>query len=49
MMNYHVVIPRDLTAGVDARACEMSLQNIHQFFGEVVDSERIRTSWEPDR
>ena len=46
MMNYHVVVPRDLTAGVNARACRMSLENIHQFFGEVVVSERIRTSWE---
>ena len=46
MMNYHVVVPRDLTAGVNARACRMSLENIHQFFGEVVDSGHIRTSWE---
>ena len=46
MMDYHIVLPSDLTAGVNDHAKEMSLFNIGTFFGEVVLSERIVKAWE---
>ena len=45
MMEYHIVVPSDLTAGVTERVKEMSLLNINTFFGEVVLSERIVKAW----
>ena len=45
MMDYHIVIPSDLTAGVSDRAKEMSLVTLQTFFGEVVESERILQTW----
>lgn len=45
MMDYHIVIPADLTAGVSEQAKQMSLYNINTFFGEVVESERILETW----
>jgi hypothetical protein len=41
MMDYHIVVPSDLTAGVNDQVKEMSLYNIGTFFGEVVKSEYI--------
>lgn len=46
MMDYHIVLPSDLTAGVSDQAKQMSLYNINTFFGEVVQSETILQSWE---
>ncbi len=46
MMDYHIVIPSDLTAGVNEQAKQMSLFNINTFFGEVVESKRILEAWE---
>lgn len=46
MMDYHIVVPSDLTAGVNDQVKEMSLYNIGTFFGEVVKSERILKAWE---
>jgi ureidoacrylate peracid hydrolase len=46
MMDYHIVILSDLTAGVSEEAKQMSLYNINTFFGEVVESERILEIWQ---
>jgi ureidoacrylate peracid hydrolase len=46
MMDYHIVVPSDLTAGVNDQVKEMSLYNIGTFFGEVVKSEYILKTWE---
>ncbi len=46
MMDYHIVLPSDLTAGVSAQAKQMALNNINTFFGEVVESEYILKTWE---
>ena len=48
MMDYHVVVPRDLTAGVNEEFKEWSLRNIAAFFGEVVESARILEAWQTD-
>ena len=48
MMDYHIVVPSDLTAGVSDEAKKMSLYNIGTFFGEVVESGRILQTWESD-
>jgi ureidoacrylate peracid hydrolase len=45
MLDYHVVVPRDLTAGVSEEFKEWSLRNISLFFGEVVDSEDLVRAW----
>jgi ureidoacrylate peracid hydrolase len=45
MLDYHVVVPRDLTAGVSEEFKEWSLRNIGLFFGEVVDSEDLVRAW----
>ena len=45
MMEYHIVVPSDLTAGVSKEAKDMTLFNIDRFFGEVVDSGRILETW----
>jgi ureidoacrylate peracid hydrolase len=45
MMDYHIVIPSDLTAGVSDRAKEMSLFTLQTFFGEVVESGHILQTW----
>jgi len=46
MLDYHIVLPSDLTAGVNDEAKNMSLFNINTFFGEVVESKRIMSTWE---
>jgi hypothetical protein len=46
MMDYHIVVPSDLTSGVSGQAKEMSLFNIGTFFGEVVDSGGIVSAWQ---
>ena len=46
MLDYHIVLPSDLTAGVNDQAKQMSLFNIATFFGEVVESDRILSAWE---
>ncbi len=46
MMDYHIVVPADLTAGVNDEAKRMSLFNINTFFGEVVESKSILEAWE---
>lgn len=46
MMDYHIVIPSDLTAGVNEQAKQMALYNINTFFGEVAESEYILRTWE---
>ena len=45
MLDYHIVIPSDLTAGVSEQVKQMSLYNINTFFGEVVESEHILAAW----
>ena len=44
-LDYYVVVPRDLTGGVNETAKEMSLQNIDRYFGEVVDSADVLSAW----
>ena len=46
MLDYHIVLPSDLTAGVNDQVKQMSLFNIDTFFGEVVESSRILSIWE---
>ncbi len=46
MLDYHIVLPSDLTAGVNDQAKQMSLLNINTFFGEVVESDSIVSAWE---
>ena len=46
MLEYHIVLPSDLTAGVNDQAKQMSLYNINTFFGEVVESNSIVSAWE---
>jgi ureidoacrylate peracid hydrolase len=46
MLDYHIVVPSDLTAGVNDQVKQMSLFNIDTFFGEVVESSRILSTWE---
>jgi ureidoacrylate peracid hydrolase len=48
MLDYHVVVPRDLTAGVSEEFSAWSLRNIGAFFGEVVESSLILQAWEAD-
>ena len=48
MMDYHIVVASDLTAGVSEEVKRMSLYNIGTFFGEVVESERIISTWKRD-
>ena len=45
MLDYHIVLPSDLTAGVNDQAKQTSLLNIATFFGEVVESDRILSAW----
>jgi ureidoacrylate peracid hydrolase len=46
MLDYHIVVPSDLTAGVNDQVKQMSLFNIDTFFGEVVESGYIVSTWE---
>ncbi len=45
MLDYQMVVPSDLTAGVDDESKAMSLRNIGTFFGEVVTSDLITSAW----
>jgi ureidoacrylate peracid hydrolase len=44
-LDYYVVVPRDLTGGVNGTSKEMSLLNIDRYFGEVVDSADVLSAW----
>ena len=44
-LDYYVVVPRDLTGGVNETSKEMSLLNIDRYFGEVVDSADVLSAW----
>lgn len=44
-LDYYVVVPRDLTGGVNEKSKEMSLLNIDRYFGEVVDSADVLGAW----
>jgi ureidoacrylate peracid hydrolase len=46
MLDYYIVLPSDLTSGVNDQAKEMSLLNIGTFFGEVVQSGAIVSAWQ---
>ena len=45
MLDYHMVVPRDLTITPLAALQEPTLQNIQRYFGDVVTSEQIKTAW----
>jgi ureidoacrylate peracid hydrolase len=45
MMDYHIVVPSDLTAGVSEQTKRVTLYNIGTFFGEIVKSEHILETW----
>jgi ureidoacrylate peracid hydrolase len=44
-LDYHIVVPSDLTEGTSAEAKKWSLANIDMFFGEVVDSADLLRCW----
>ena len=46
MLDYHIVLPSNLTAGVNDQVKQMSLYNIGMFFGEIVESSRLISTWE---
>jgi len=45
MLDYQVVVPKDLTEATEAGAKKWSLRNIETFFGEVVDSKNLLDCW----
>ncbi len=45
MLDYFVVVPRDLTGGVNTELHETSLLNIDRYFGEVVSSTDVLRAW----
>ena len=45
MLDYHIVVPKDLTEATEPGAKEWSLRNIETFFGEVVDSKILLDCW----
>lgn len=45
MRDYHIVVPKDMTEGTSDDAKKWSLFNIGTFFGEVVDSKELLSSW----
>ena len=45
MLDYSIVIPRDMTEGTSVEAKKWSLFNIDTFFGEVVDSIDLLNCW----
>ena len=44
-LDYYVVVPQDLTGGVNEKSKEMSLLNMDRYFGEVVDSADVLRAW----
>lgn len=46
MLEYHVVVPSDLVAGVSEEFKAMSLANIDMFYGHVVVSADILAAWD---
>lgn len=48
MLDYNIVVPEDLTEGTSMEAKKWSLFNINTFFGEVVNSKDLLTSWGVD-
>lgn len=45
MMDYHIVLPAELTAGVSPEIKKMSLYNIGTFFGEISSAADIEKTW----
>jgi ureidoacrylate peracid hydrolase len=45
MMDYHVVVPSDLVAGVNEEYKAWSLRNIGRYFGHVLESADILAAW----
>ncbi|NLT35145.1 MAG: cysteine hydrolase [Gaiellales bacterium] len=48
MLDYYVVVIRDLTGGVNEEAHQASLQNIDRYFGQVVDAAELLAAWQTD-
>lgn len=46
MLDYHVVVPSDLVAGVNDELKAAALTNIDLFFGQVVTSADLLAAWE---
>ena len=44
-LDYHIIVPEDLTEGTSAEAKKWSLANVDTFFGEVVRSEDLLECW----
>jgi ureidoacrylate peracid hydrolase len=45
MLDYHVVVPRDLVCGVNQEFHDMALRNIDRYFGQVVDASEVFLAW----
>jgi ureidoacrylate peracid hydrolase len=45
MLDYHVVVPSDLVAGVDEEYKAWSLRNIARYFGHVLESGDVLEAW----
>ena len=45
MKDYYIVVPEDMTEGTTKEAKKWSLSNIDTFFGEVVNSKDLLSSW----
>lgn len=45
MLDYHIVVPSDLTEATEPAAKKWSLHNIDNFFGEVVSSKSLLECW----
>jgi len=45
MRDYYIVVPEDMTEGTTKEAKKWSLSNIDTFFGEVVNSKDLLSSW----
>lgn len=48
MLDYHVVVPADLVAGVNEELKAAALENIDLFFGQVVRSSELLAAWGVD-
>jgi ureidoacrylate peracid hydrolase len=46
MLDYHIVVPSDLVAGVDEEYKAWSLRNIGRYFGHVLESAAILQAWD---
>ncbi len=46
MLNYHIVVPKDLVVGTEENVHESTLLNIDRWFGTVTSSDELLQIWE---